>query len=536
MWGDERSAHTITRFSPGDLEGAVEYFRRWGYVVIENAFPAAQGDAFWRDVERGFAEQRPFTLSVWGQLHTYPDVPLEGRRFPRVIDVESHVPSAPGLMLAPTIVDFLNQYYLAAPTCLQTLTYKYSSEQGAHSDKTLVSPPPAIDYDRETLAAAWLALEDSDESNGALIIYPGSHLLEKRGFFDGFDDDYGKYSAYVDELCRTNGCAPLTYRARAGEILFWHGDFVHAGGAITAKSAELPTRRSLVCHYANLPSNYESRDPQWTRVKYGRASFLGKTEHVPRILAMASSAPAESPAPRAAKATARPALERTAAPIRDPRAAYSRGGRIFSETSPVHEDPNFLAAIAATAGRSIMAGTKLANLYLLLREEVPKLDAAAVVECGAYKGGSALFMAHVLKQSAPWMKVYALDTFEGVPATADVDLHKAGDFADADLPGLYAARDKAGLDNLIPMKGLIQDTLPLVPDSIGLLHIDVEAYSACRAATDIAWSKLARGGYVVYDDADWWTCLGATQAAEELMMEHRIHSEQVCPHWVFKKP
>ena len=271
----DTSEHELTRFSRSDLAAAANYFRDWGYAIIAEAFPVAQGDAFWNDLEAELGRNTPLTFSVYGQLYTYPEVPLEGRRTPRIIDVESHVASAPDLMLAPAIVEFLTHYYSAPPTCLQTLTYKYSSEQGAHSDKTLVSPPWAHDYDRETLTASWLAMENSDERNGALIVYPGSHKLKKRGLGD-FNGDYGPYTAYVDTLCRESGCAPKIYRARAGEILFWHSDLVHAGGPITAPGDELPTRRSLVCHYAHLPSRYQSRDPNWRKIERNGASYFAK--------------------------------------------------------------------------------------------------------------------------------------------------------------------------------------------------------------------------------------------------------------------
>jgi hypothetical protein len=277
MTHSEQLERKLARFSPDQIESAVQYFQNWGYVILTDAFPVAQGNAFWGDLERAMAQNTPLTCSAWGQLYTYPDVPLEAGRFPRVVDAESHVPSSRELMLAPPIVKFLEFYYSGLPTCLQTLTYKYSSEQGAHSDKTLVSPPAASDYDRETLTASWIALEDSDETNGALIVYPGSHKLRKRGFFDGFGDDYGRYSSYVHELCVANDCAPVTYRAHAGEVLFWHGDFVHAGGPIKSRGEVLPTRRSLVCHYARLPQGYESRDPVWKRVGFGGAFYFEKT-------------------------------------------------------------------------------------------------------------------------------------------------------------------------------------------------------------------------------------------------------------------
>ena len=42
------------------------------------------------------------------------------------------------------------------------------------------------------------------------------------------------------------------------------------------------------------------------------------------------------------------------------------------------------------------------------------------------------------------------------------------------------------------------------------------------------------GGYVVYNDVETSSCLGATQAVEELNMERRMYSEQIWPHFVFR--
>jgi hypothetical protein len=44
---------------------------------------------------------------------------------------------------------------------------------------------------------------------------------------------------------------------------------------------------------------------------------------------------------------------------------------------------------------------------------------------------------------------------------------------------------------------------------------------------------MTEGWYLAFDDADVSSCIGATQAAERLIMTRRIHSEQVWPHWVF---
>lgn len=265
----------IRRFEPNELADAHAYFRAEGFVVFRNAFALEVAERFWNALESGIAGGMPLTFSQYGNLYTNPEVPEGVRGLPRIIDVEDHLEIAHQLMLCETVRAFLEEAYGAPPTCLQTLTYKYSSEQGAHSDKTLVSPPCAPNYDRETLTAAWFALQPSNRANGALVVYPGSHRVPKRGFTEGFSD-YGVYTAYLEELCITHGCLPTVFTANAGDLLFWASDFVHAGGAIEAEGPELPTRRSLVCHYARLPGWQPSLDKRYIRQPLADASFFRK--------------------------------------------------------------------------------------------------------------------------------------------------------------------------------------------------------------------------------------------------------------------
>jgi len=271
-------------FSPGEIAAAKAHFDTYGYVVFRRMFEPDRGRAFWRTVEASIAGNADLTYSVWGKFFSGPDVPLEGKRLPRITDIESHVAETRALMLGTGVTTFLRDWYDGrAPTCLQTLTYKFSSEQGAHSDKLLVRPPWAPDYDCETLVAAWFALEPSRAENGALIVYPGSHRLEKPDLSSELATDYGAYSRALDELCRDAGLQPQTFEAEPGDVLFWHGDLVHAGGAITSDAAELPTRKSLVCHYAVLPTRRRSRDPGVLRVRYGRGYYFHKRPFLPPL-------------------------------------------------------------------------------------------------------------------------------------------------------------------------------------------------------------------------------------------------------------
>lgn len=230
------------------------FFEKNGYVI----FPAA--------VDRALCEQARAQLietieqhgpqlmcQRYNKVAPFPEFGLktifDEFNIIRMTNVEQYSGFFRKLALSNVIKRFLGDYYGGeAPTLLQTLTYAYSSQQGAHSDLRLVSPGWAGDYDRNTLAAAWFALEDADTTNGALVIYPGSHKIEKKQLSEF--DSYGAYVEYLRTLMAEHGIEEKVFTAKQGDVLFWHGDFVHAGGVATDQGK---TRLSLVCHYARIP-------------------------------------------------------------------------------------------------------------------------------------------------------------------------------------------------------------------------------------------------------------------------------------------
>jgi hypothetical protein len=180
---------------------------------------------------------------------------------------------------------------------------------------------------------------------------------------------------------------------------------------------------------------------------------------------------------------------------------------------------------------------KRANLYLILTRFLPRLPDKNVIEFGAFRGGTSVFMSVVLNEVAPGTKVFALDTFKGMPATDKlIDAHNAGDFSETSLDALRKQIDRLGLNSLFPVQGLFQDTFPTLDPLLqfGLAHIDADIYSAIKYAQNVVWPRMTVGGYVVYDDADISSCIGATQAVEELIQEKHVHCEQIWPHFVFR--
>lgn len=201
------------------------------------------------------------------------------------------------------------------------------------------------------------------------------------------------------------------------------------------------------------------------------------------------------------------------------------------------QDPLFMAAFEASAGRSVLHFPRLVNLYLLLTHFIGELPSQNIIEFGSFRGGSTLFMAYLLKQLYPKARLYSLDTFAGMPETEDIDTHRKGNFKDVDIDGFREQIDKFKLDNIEIHQGLFQDSFPKIASTgttFGLAHLDADIYSAIKYAQDAVWPHMTKGGYLVYDDATVASCLGATQAVEDMIIERRIHCEQISPHFVFR--
>jgi predicted O-methyltransferase YrrM len=226
---------------------------------------------------------------------------------------------------------------------------------------------------------------------------------------------------------------------------------------------------------------------------------------------------------------------------RSVRDGYARGwGLEFGELAAhVAADPLFIEACAASSVPSFVSMPRRMDLFLLLRFYLPRIGKGNIVEFGAYKGGNAIFMAHVAHRIAPGTKVIALDTFEGMPVTDNtVDAHHAGDFHDADLAGLQSLVAEGGIDNLVLVKGRFEDTAAGVAREHGpfaLAHIDCDIYSAVACAYESVRGAMVPGGYLVFDDATVSSCIGATEAVESLVIRRDgLSSEQIYPHFVFR--
>lgn len=224
---------------------------------------------------------------------------------------------------------------------------------------------------------------------------------------------------------------------------------------------------------------------------------------------------------------------------------YFRGwGLQWGELSELIEaEPLFRAARQAAyhhdAVFSLLPDLRLKNIYWIISRGLDSLSGQDVAEFGVYRGGTSVFLAYLLRELSPQSTVFGFDTYEGAPqASADCDLHSIGDFADASLEAIERRMNELGLNNFTPVIGdfcAMGTASALDERKLALVHVDCDTHTAVKTAINRGWDHLCEGGYLLLDDADASSCLGATQAMEEFVIERQVFSEQAWPHFVFRK-
>jgi hypothetical protein len=165
------------------------------------------------------------------------------------------------------------------------------------------------------------------------------------------------------------------------------------------------------------------------------------------------------------------------------------------------------------------------------------------VECGVWRGGSAMMMAYLLKHHGIRdRRIYLYDTFEGMSAPTNKDKTFSGQSARdmmeqsqdeketsvwclADLEDVKRnlALTELGNDQLIYVKGKVEETVPstLPQNKISLLRLDTDWYESTLHELNYFYPLLLVGGVMIVDDYGHWE--GCRQAVDEYFgkQEHR---------------
>ena len=138
-----------------------------------------------------------------------------------------------------------------------------------------------------------------------------------------------------------------------------------------------------------------------------------------------------------------------------------------------------------------------------------------IVECGVWRGGSAMLAALTLIQNnQTHRKIYLYDTYEGMPKPTDkdVDIHgtpyfqlwkKEKELLTVSLDEVKNNMLSTGYpsENIIFVKGMVEKTIPrTLPNQIALLRLDTDLYESTYHELIHLYPKVTTQGVVIIDD------------------------------------
>jgi O-methyltransferase len=165
----------------------------------------------------------------------------------------------------------------------------------------------------------------------------------------------------------------------------------------------------------------------------------------------------------------------------------------------------------------------------------------AMVECGVWKGGSAMAIASTLiKLGDVDRELYLYDTFAGMTPPGSSDISVFGDEAEKIFTKTKKSRDRSdwclsSLDEVkanmsstgYPMEkmkfiaGKVEETIPEhTPKEIALLRLDTDWYESTKHELTHLFPLLQRHGVLIVDDYGHWA--GAKKAVDEYVSENNL--------------
>lgn len=169
----------------------------------------------------------------------------------------------------------------------------------------------------------------------------------------------------------------------------------------------------------------------------------------------------------------------------------------------------------------------------IVRAEVP----GAFVECGVWRGGSAMIAAMTLvAEKATDRDLWLYDTYEGMSEPTSVDLDWRGRSASEMMSATdekemsvwcYSSLDEVRSNmartqypnaKMHFVKGKVEETIPKeAPEQIAILRLDTDFFESTYHELQHLFPRVSRGGILIVDDYGHWA--GARKAVDKFFDE-----------------
>ena len=216
-------------------------FNKDGYVVIDLGLTKKEIDQTIEDIKK---------LSSDASAKKNPKI-YHYNKNPRLIEGYRRFHSIKNLCKNKKIIEILKFFYEKKPVAINSINFVKGTDQPLHSDYIHFASMP-----HKYLSAAWIALENTDEKNGPLLVAPGSHKLELIDYslfnlktptsMQELAKFYKIYENYVAKLLKSKKIKTKTVKLKPGQAIIWSANLLHGGKKIIDQSR---TRFSQVVHY-----------------------------------------------------------------------------------------------------------------------------------------------------------------------------------------------------------------------------------------------------------------------------------------------
>lgn len=181
--------------------------------------------------------------------------------------------------------------------------------------------------------------------------------------------------------------------------------------------------------------------------------------------------------------------------------------------SPWVGDPSFEAVYGKARPHTLVSRDRCYVLWRTLLQ-ASRLS-GAVLECGVFRGGTALLVADTLRADGPDRPIHLFDTFEGMPQTeSGIDRFQRGDLGTTSVDRVRALLSP--YPSVRIHAGFIPDTFAgLEIDRVAWAHVDVDIYRSVLDCIEFVYPKMVPGGCMVFDDYGFPSCASARRAVDE---------------------
>lgn len=202
----------------------------------------------------------------------------------RIVNFHSDEPSVLTIFNRDSALNaFLHELMMGDPAIYTSLTFKYGTQQPLHRDTPVFWTSPPGKY-----AGVWIALEDANESNGALQVVrfsqnvpavdplrfleqPGRRL--RRVTASGSEIWPAYQDAEVQAATTTCRLKAESLPVDAGDVVIWHPQLLHGGGRTNPGL----TRYSMVFHCTPLGTPVYQADKYFSSERYNLPETWGRT-------------------------------------------------------------------------------------------------------------------------------------------------------------------------------------------------------------------------------------------------------------------